>query len=311
MACKTSILLHGDSGEGKTVLAGAIAEYVYKTTGMITRLATADQGGWENLSLQVEDKIIDPWAVGDYKNPFETLTLAAQGYWPNKNGGLEYTPPPQLNPKVGCYIFESLVNYSGLLMDELGDAAAAGKLMGGQGAPMAFQSGAMKVVASAPSNFMIVQQRMKKIVTASQLLDGCVVIWTSRTMKTVDEGKSDPCYGPMLVGKAMTPDIPGWFIHTLHLDSVDTVDPKTKVKGVERRIYLRKHYGVNNPTVPFVANLRVPPEVEHKKPEYLVSDMLNGSPAADLFGLLDKLKADAREVRNAKKPSVTHPNGLL
>ena len=97
-------LVYGDSGAGKTALIESLAIWVWRKYKKKTRLITGDGGGWDNLQHLVDMGIIEPWQVDTFPNPFETLNLAAEGYWPQdvNNPQSELLPPVNVTYKAFC-----------------------------------------------------------------------------------------------------------------------------------------------------------------------------------------------------------------
>jgi len=306
MPANCSWCIYSDTGEGKTSWIEQFALAVNQMSGgKKSRLVTTDGGGSYHLTA-VRMGILDVWVVSQDAR-LETLELAARGYWPKDVGDPQspilLTPLADLH-KIGVYAFEGLTSMSGTLMDEVLELSALGRILGGKGeasaAGLMFTSGKTKFAGPGMREYGTVQSRTKKLVTISELLPVEHVIWTARALKSIDEGRTDPCYGPMMIGKATTPDIPGWFVHTIHLDS-EEISESGKAKRVERRAYLAKHYGVNNPTIPFFANLRVPSVVSHKRPAYVVTDFTKSNTALELLLLNQKLQDEAIGLINREK----------
>lgn len=88
-------LVYGDSGSGKTSLIESLATWVWRKYKKKTRLITGDGGGWDNLQHLVDMGIVVPWQIDTFPHPFETLNLAAEGYWPEDvNNPLSKLLPP-------------------------------------------------------------------------------------------------------------------------------------------------------------------------------------------------------------------------
>lgn len=97
-------LVYGDSGSGKTALIESLATWIWRKYKKKTRLITGDGGGWDNLQHLVDMGIVVPWQVDTFPNPFETLNLAAEGYWPEdvNNPQSELLPPVNVTYKAFC-----------------------------------------------------------------------------------------------------------------------------------------------------------------------------------------------------------------
>lgn len=298
MPAKCSWLFHSDTGEGKTSWVEQMALHVYNVSGKKSRLTSMDGGGVAHLS-SVGMGVLDVWVISQ-EAKIETINLASMGYWPldrdDPKSKLVAPGPSNKVEEVGVWGFESLASMGQAELEELTQMRADGKTGAGMGGST-FTSGTTKFATPGQDFYGTVQGKMKKAVVQTQLLSIEHSVWTTRTLKAVDEGRTDPCYGPMLIGKAATPDIPGWFVHTIHLDSEEVTTPSKMGVGVkvkERRAYLDKHYGVNNPTIPYFANLRVSPMVSNLKPLYLVTDFNKTNTVKELFDLIAVLQAKAQ-----------------
>jgi hypothetical protein len=75
-------LYYGATGCHKTSNIGKAAVWAMKKYGKVTRLVSADGGGWEPIQGLVDAGIVVPWMIRDRENQIEALDLACQGYWP-------------------------------------------------------------------------------------------------------------------------------------------------------------------------------------------------------------------------------------
>jgi len=84
----------GATTSGKTSLIVTMAEYVYETFGMITRLYSIDGGGFPTqMQAAINAGIVQVWRVRTRSGQglaFETCQRVSQGYWPRR-----------INPKTG------------------------------------------------------------------------------------------------------------------------------------------------------------------------------------------------------------------
>jgi GTPase SAR1 family protein len=83
--CKASILLYGDSGDGKTALIGELAEYLFRTERKVTRLYNADPGGWATIQPYVNLGIIELIDCLAIPQPWEWLDAISRGKVPTRN----------------------------------------------------------------------------------------------------------------------------------------------------------------------------------------------------------------------------------
>jgi hypothetical protein len=82
--------LVGLTGAGKTSLAVTAVEEAWETYGKITHWYASDLGGWGNSLLSlIRLGICRVWYLRNHHNPFTTMELASQGYWPETMQDLE------------------------------------------------------------------------------------------------------------------------------------------------------------------------------------------------------------------------------
>lgn len=75
----------GDTGTGKTELAVTAIKYCYETYSRISRVYTADLGGFgNNLLSLIRLGIAQVYNPTTHVEPFETLELCSHGWWPEK-----------------------------------------------------------------------------------------------------------------------------------------------------------------------------------------------------------------------------------
>ena len=78
----SATLIFGDTGTGKSALAGTLAEYIFEKFGKITLYYSVDGGGFPtNVEALVNKGIIWLWKLRSRGLAFETCARAAQGYW--------------------------------------------------------------------------------------------------------------------------------------------------------------------------------------------------------------------------------------
>lgn len=80
----------GDTGVGKTELAVTAIKYCYETYGRISRVYTADLGGFgNNLLSLIRLGIAQVYNPTTHVEPFETLELCSHGWWPERIDDVE------------------------------------------------------------------------------------------------------------------------------------------------------------------------------------------------------------------------------
>lgn len=294
MGCLSSTLLYSETGDGKTAAVGSFAKWIRLRTGKKLRLYTAepDIGTIEHLV----GEYIEPIFVRDRPNASETLAMASQGWGPDASG--VWKPPTKSTwDEIGGCAYEGGTEFGNWLLEEFRALGAAGSIVSAEKAPAQYTSGAMKLAGNNQTHYGMAQGRLKEYINASQKLPGHQ-IWTCRMLKTLDK-EQDPSsfekqytYGPLLAGKAATPDVPAWFGNCIHIDMVKTGIDAQKNDIMERRAYLRKHYDAGS-TIPYPAKLRVPPEFESEVPTYMkLTADLNGM--ITIFDMIEALREKAR-----------------
>lgn len=252
---KTTILLYGRSGSGKSTQIGQLAEHVFKTLGKKTRLYTADRGGFDSIQPYINLGIIDAIEMGE-TNPFIFLQMATKGYVRSADGkGWELNAAR--NAEIGCYAFESLRAFAESLLAWSALRASQGVNIGGSGNVNLVETGDGQTVKIGGSNmamYGIAQARMTEEVWSSQKLDAPYIIWTSSVSKDEDTTSVGKVLGPDVIGKALTTEVPRWFNLTLRLDVI----PAQQGKAERHILYLGSHVDVNAGNAAALGNTRLP-----------------------------------------------------
>lgn len=244
-----TVLLYGDSGDGKTALVGEMAEHVFKTTGLRTRLATADRGGLETIKPYVDLGIVqvEPLADGD---PFMWLNKVVRGErkvdgkWVRDHEG------------IGLWAFEGLTSVGDALMQNLSQKSAQGINIGG-GSNVKFDINAdgtkITVGGSNQAHYGIVQTRIVEEVWESQRLPGWLM-WTAAVKRDDDQNSAGKVLGPAVVGKALTGEVPRWFVYSFRVGAV----PGAMGAAERHVLYLGDHTDLNSGGAKGLGNTRVP-----------------------------------------------------
>jgi hypothetical protein len=249
----TTILLYGRTHSGKTAQIGKLAEYVYKNTGKITRLYTADKGGLDVIQPYIDLGIIELIEIHD-SNPWIFLNKAVRGF---VRDGSKWVLDKERNAKVGCYAFESLRGFAEVLMLDMAEKAAAGVSIGG-GSNISFQvqgdGETIKVGGGNMAHFGVAQSRMTAEVWESQKLDADFILWTSSVSKDDDTNSGGKVLGPDVIGKALTAEVPRWFNYTFRIDGL----PAAGGKAERHILYLGSHVDVGAGNAAALGNIRRP-----------------------------------------------------
>lgn len=252
-----SILIYGAGGAGKSSRAAEAAAWVYKQSGLHTRVINADPGGTAvAFQALTEEGIAELWHVDqwDEKSIFSTLDLATKGWWP-------LDPSIPNSPLQPCVREWKACPFCGLDSGAKGFGMVPKCLACGE----TYQSGMVLPIRRDPINGMekvglvvfegmtsfgeLLLRRLKKVdpeggnvVTdegfkiaspgkqhygsaqsyLAQYIANVRLIPSPLVLWTALEIKSDedgkPLYGPKGPGKALTAVCIPWFTHVLHLD---------------------------------------------------------------------------------------------
>ena len=250
----TTILLYGRSNSGKSTQIGVLAEHVRKTTGLNTRLYTADRGGIDSIQPYVNLGIIEAVEMND-TDPFIFLNRAVNGCIRGEDG--KWLLDKARNEQVGCYAFESMRGIAEALMTTMGRKAAEGTSIGG-GANISFtmqsDGESLKVSGSNMAMYGVAQARMTEEIWTSQRLPAQYIIWTSSVSKDEDGISTGKVLGPDVIGKALTAEVPRWFNFSFRID----VLPAQAGKPERHIIYLGSHVDINAGNAAGLGNIRRP-----------------------------------------------------
>lgn len=247
-----TVLLYGDSGDGKTALTGEMAEFVFKTEGKRTRYAGADRGGIETIRPYVELGIIDVVELGE-SDPWIWLNKVVRGYV-KENG--KWILDAKRNEGIGLWVFEGMTSVADSLMQNLAQKAAGGTNIGGGGNVNFSVSGDgenVKIGGNNQAHYGVVQTRIVEEVWQSQKLDGWC-LWTAAAKRDEDPNAAGKVLGPAIAGKALTGEVPRWFVYTFRVAAV----PGSAGQAERHILYLGDHQDVNSGGAKGLGNTRVP-----------------------------------------------------
>lgn len=249
---KKTILLYGRTNAGKTAQIAKLAEYVFKTTGKITRLYTGDLGGTHTIKPYINIGLIEAVELGS-SDPFIFLNNAVRGRVKTPDGKWNTVN----NDHIGMFAFESLRSFAENLMSNMAGKAAQNVSIGG-GSNISFQvtegDERVKVSGSNMAHFGVAQSQMTEAVWTSQKLNAPYIIWTSSVSKDEDTTSAGKILGPDVIGKALTAEVPRWFNYTFRIDVLPAKDGKA-----ERHIlYLGNHIDLGAGGAAGLGNIRLP-----------------------------------------------------
>lgn len=247
-----TILIYGRTNSGKSAQIGQLAEYIYRTTGKKTRLATGDRGGLDTIKPYVNLGIIEPVEMGD-SDPWVYVNSVCQGKV--RDGGGKWVAGK--NDNIGMFAFEGLRSFAEAFMSDMAKKAAQNINIGG-GANISFtvsgEGESMKVSGGNVAHFGVAQSRITEEVWSSFKLPGDIVCWTSSVSKDEDTTAAGKVLGPDVIGKALTAEVPRWFNLTFRIDVI----PAQQGKPERHILYLGNHVDVGAGGAAGLGNIRMP-----------------------------------------------------
>lgn len=249
---KRTILLYGRTRSGKSTQVGSLAEHLYKTKGLRTRLYTADRGGYGPIMPYVELGIIEAIEMGG-TDPFIFLNNAAKGNVRDNKGKWV----PGLDKSIGMYVFESMTAFGDELMSWMATKSGEGVSIGGGSNTSFIASGDDQVVKISGSNmahYGVAQARITKEVWQSQKLEAEYIVWTASVAKDEDSTTTGKVLGPLVCGKALTAEIPRWFNLTFRMDCL----PAKGGQKERHLLYMGNHEDVGAGNAVGLGNTRLP-----------------------------------------------------
>lgn len=254
-AVRQTILLYGDTGDGKTTLLGEWAEQRYiATKGKKMRLYTGDPGGYLSIRHLVKLGVVEVVDLVGRPQPWEWLKHIVDGKVPTI-GSEEWATTG--NENIDTFAFEGLTAIADILMQDAAKQAAQGRNMGGQPPNFKVAEGEVKWAGNSPSHYGSVQTIMAIAVqSALNNLPGSV-IWTASARRAQDaDSPNNPILGPQMAGKALTGDLPRWFNFCYRAMAVPA-DPALGIKA-ENRLYFDDHVERSSPGTKGLGNGRLP-----------------------------------------------------
>ena len=244
-----SFLIYGDTGDGKTALIGELAEHIYKTTGgQITRLATADRGGVKTIQPYIDLGIIE--LVSMDGDPWIWLNKVVRGHIKRNDKWVHDIT------NIGLFAFESMTSVADSLMQELAKKAAMGVNIGGGGNinfTVTAEGESLKIGGNNMAHYGVVQTRIIEEVWESQKLPGWLV-WTASAKRDEDPNATGKLLGPAIAGKALTGEVPRWFVYTFRVAAV----PATGSTPEKHILYLGDHSDPSSGNAKGLGNTRLP-----------------------------------------------------
>jgi hypothetical protein len=247
-----TVLLYGDSGDGKTALVGEMAEWVRAKEGKRTRLASSDRGGLETIRPYVDLGIIEVVELGE-SDPWVWLNKVSRGYI--REGG-KWILDPKRNAEIGLWAFEGMTSIADALMQSLAVKASQGTNVGGGGNvnfSVTAEGETVKIGGNNQAHYGVVQTRIVEEVWQSQRLPGWC-LWTAAAKRDEDPNAAGKVLGPAIAGKALTGEVPRWFVYTFRVAAV----PGAAGTAERHILYLGDHQDINSGGAKGLGNTRVP-----------------------------------------------------
>jgi hypothetical protein len=212
-----SILICGDTKEGKTTQLGLIALWAYKKYGAKTKLITSDGGGSDifyDMGL-IEQGIVDHYDLFSSEYPIATLARLSKGYWP-KDGIVKSTPDYMVDfSQPTIYMFDSLTGCAELLTQH----ASRPDIKVGFNLGTISDEDGYKYGTLAEGHYAIVHKEIRAAFEINfKRLPLVYFVVTARLDKS--EGYNNQSkYFPKTIGRAIASDIPSWFQDCYHIST--------------------------------------------------------------------------------------------
>lgn len=239
-----SISLYGDTGSGKTTLAGEYAKYVRKTRGKNTAYFLSDLGGVESISPLVRLGVIDLHELGPEDDPWIWIDHAVSGRNPAGES---------LSDDIGLVVYDSGTSQGEALLDKIKLSNWKIGTQNTQKFKVTHGGQGIDVAANNEAHYGVVQGFLLSAMWKSSWLTrkGIDVLWTFSVHRG-ENSESEPVIGPKVAGKALTPAMPKWFNYTFRVVSIP-------VAGSAPRhvLYLQEQPGENGLATSF-GNSRYP-----------------------------------------------------
>ena len=284
MQFANSMVLYGVSGMAKTSNAGFYAKYIYATMGKMTRMISADKGGYSPILPLVkrlwtpergweggnEHGIIELVDIRFFKYPASIWLKLAEGMWPanemgkGPKGGVQL----RMNPaggktweEVGAYVNEGL---SSMGMAFLKSLRASGVKLSEKPNYNHKETvdglGEATFYGSNQSYYGWTQDTVYDVISTFGSLP-VRVLWTSLEGSGEEEQTKQTIIGPDIPGKKAIARVPQWVGECLHVYSPATQKGKAITGKTEIQIWFQRHHDVIHQGVPYPAKARVPPEM--------------------------------------------------
>lgn len=234
----TTILLYSPTGGGKTTQIGLLAEEVFATTGLKTRIYTADFGGTDVLDPYVELGMVEVEEIGS-SNVWLFVNKAVRGQVKGTDG--KWKLDEVRNAKVGAYAFESAHGIANLMQIDMEQSAGKGMPIGGDAnTSFTIKADGEELKVGSQKGFGkygVPQSQVLQAIYQSFKLPASYIVWTAGLNMDKDEITTSKVVGPDVIGRALTGVLPKDFNYTFRLG----VNPSKDGKAEEHVLYLGTH----------------------------------------------------------------------
>ena len=290
MASATTILLYSPTGGGKTTQLGLLAEEVFVTTGLKTRVYTADFGGSDVLSPYIDLDIIELVEIGT-SDIWIFLNKSVRGFIKDSTG--KWVKDEAKNAKIGMYAFESAHGIANLIQIDMEKKAGLGVAIGGDAnTSFTIKSDGEEIRIGAQKGFGkygVPQSQVLTSIYESLKLPASYVVWSAGLNMDKDEFSTTKVVGPDVIGKALTGVLPKDFNYTFRLGTI----PAQSGKAEEHVLYLGSHVDAQAGGATAMGNVRRPLDAPALKADQLIVK------PANIVKALKLVKEEANEVAKA------------
>jgi hypothetical protein len=266
-----TIGLYGDTGAGKTTLAGEYAKFIRKTRKKNSILYTADRGGYESIRPLVRAGVLTPRELGPGDDPWIWVDECANGVGIDDNCGLA--------------IYDSGTSFSEALLT----AAHKSDFQIGQQRTQKFTvargTKQLNVSINNEAHYGVVQGFLLDAIWKSTWLTrrDVDVLWTFSVHRGEEQDRT-PILGPKLAGKALTAAIPKWFQYFFRVTSIpmDGSSPRHILHLTEASELAGMGHSFGNARYPLDASTPLPPSIEPASLVEAIALIEKGQAEADL-----------------------------
>ena len=202
-----SLLLYGDTGHGKSTLIAQLAVHLAQQ-GKRTAIFLADKGSHKPFKLLVKQGVVDLYHPRG--NAWVWVHHALRGEVKDEKG----TYHSVVKDDIGLVVHEGLTAYAELLMSSLASMSANGTNVGGEGAwnvTIREDKDSLKLGTSNRAHYGMVQLQIREGIHAEK--PPVPHIFTAGVRRG-ESGQNTPVLGPLVVGEALTSQLPRWMDYT-------------------------------------------------------------------------------------------------